>query len=98
MPGSEVENESMCSFNLVKAPTFIITNKLVLELNDYREKKGQTWSTLLSWLLSFTKETNKETSVFAFHWVVDKIVEQKTGPNCRMNNKNKLRTEITRRY
>ena len=77
LTGSEVENESMCSFNLVKAPTFIITNKLLLELNDYREKKGRTWSTLLSWLLSFAKEKNKETSVFAFHWLVDKIVEQK---------------------
>ncbi|CAB3978960.1 Hypothetical predicted protein [Paramuricea clavata] len=70
------EAKRECSLLSTFDTSVIITNKLVIELNDYREKINQPWSTLLSWLLSIGDAT-ENVDLKVFHSGVERVIERK---------------------
>ena len=53
-----------------------VTNKLVIELNEYREKTGRPWSILLSWLLNISIDTD-DVDLKVFRSSVERVIERK---------------------
>ena len=73
--------ESGCSDKPTQVATALpviatVTNKLAIELNEYREKTGRPWSILLSWLLNISIDTD-DVDLKVFRSSVERVIERK---------------------
>ena len=73
--------ESGCSDKPAQVATAMpvittVTNKLVIELNEYREKTGRPWSILLSWLHNISIDTD-DVDLKVFRSSVERVIERK---------------------
>jgi rRNA-processing protein FCF1 len=59
-----------------KIPVVILTNKLVIELSDIRERLGKSWVNLLTWLHFLSNKYGLATT-YCVHIAIERIIDHK---------------------